>query len=156
MSWHRKARFQPPRGSYSSKKNKICIHTINFNMCFLLDHKTHCVLKGKLGSFEKCSVCCGPFSSLKWWGLRCEGLYKNSKIDIFHYTCTLCLLERHFSGLTNFLVFKINVFKKWIKLKILIIALKFTHEHTLGTQHILFQISECRKKHQICYYFTEK
>ncbi|XP_049451188.1 uncharacterized protein LOC125900330 [Epinephelus fuscoguttatus] len=36
------------------------------------DCKTHHVVKENLGSFEKCSLCRGPFSSLKWWGLRCE------------------------------------------------------------------------------------
>ncbi|XP_049895447.1 uncharacterized protein LOC126386914 [Epinephelus moara] len=36
------------------------------------DCKTHRVMKENLGSFEKCSLCRGPFSSLKWWGLRCE------------------------------------------------------------------------------------
>ncbi|XP_059907777.1 uncharacterized protein LOC132457539 isoform X2 [Gadus macrocephalus] len=36
------------------------------------DCKTHRVMKELLGSFEKCSHCHGPFSSLKWWGLRCD------------------------------------------------------------------------------------
>ncbi|XP_032365342.1 uncharacterized protein LOC116680314 isoform X3 [Etheostoma spectabile] len=36
------------------------------------DCKKHRVVKENLGSFEKCSLCRGPFSSLKWWGLRCE------------------------------------------------------------------------------------
>uniref|UniRef100_A0AAV2JWN3 Uncharacterized protein n=2 Tax=Knipowitschia caucasica TaxID=637954 RepID=A0AAV2JWN3_KNICA len=36
------------------------------------DCMTHHVVKEQITSFEKCSVCHGPYVSLKWWGLRCK------------------------------------------------------------------------------------
>ena len=45
--------------------------------------------------------------------------------------------------------------RKWVKLKILIIAFTSIHANALGKLHILLQINAWRKIGQICYYFTE-
>ncbi|XP_056586594.1 uncharacterized protein LOC130407579 [Triplophysa dalaica] len=39
--------------------------------------KAHQLVKEEMNSLEKCSVCSGPFSPLKWWGLKCKGLLES-------------------------------------------------------------------------------
>lgn len=45
--------------------------------------------------------------------------------------------------------------KKWVKLKILIIALIFREAKAPGTPHIVFQIKTWRKNDHMCYFFIE-
>ena len=45
--------------------------------------------------------------------------------------------------------------KKWVKLKILLIAFIAVHANALGKVHILFQIKKWRNIDQKCFYFTE-
>ncbi|XP_056592195.1 uncharacterized protein LOC130420671 isoform X4 [Triplophysa dalaica] len=39
--------------------------------------KAHQLVKEEMISLEKCSVCSGPVSPLKWWGLKCKGLLES-------------------------------------------------------------------------------
>lgn len=47
-------------------------------MCFFFFTKQDCdhdLVPDEMSSLEKCFACGGPFSPLKWSGVRCEGNY---------------------------------------------------------------------------------
>ncbi|XP_056605050.1 uncharacterized protein LOC130421273 [Triplophysa dalaica] len=46
--------------------------------------KTHQLVKEEMTSFDKCSVCDGPFSPLKWWGLRCKDCTTTWHVYCYH------------------------------------------------------------------------
>ncbi|XP_057183197.1 uncharacterized protein LOC130549867 isoform X3 [Triplophysa rosa] len=46
--------------------------------------KTHQLVKEEMNSLEKCSLCSGPFSPLKWWGLKCKVCSTALHVYCFH------------------------------------------------------------------------
>lgn len=59
-----------------------CLHalrgdTLFFFFCFFFTKQDcdHDLVPDEMSSLEKCFACGGPFSPLKWSGVRCEGNY---------------------------------------------------------------------------------